>query len=281
MARQEKVTLFALKMIMDELNKPIEELDPAFIRKNVKAVTFDLDGVIIPTGTFLRESVDGTELTMKTQKLSKEMVDIIKKLKKYIWINFSSGRALLYLQSMLGDILWDRISLIAENGNFILMDGKVKQLSLYNQSYFQKITNIRNGLKKLKEEKPDSVYGFEPKHIIVTVHTAKKMPEIEEIVKKYDKEKELYCLWTSEGYDIGHKKTNKQTALLYLTEKLKIKPKQMITTGNNLNDKEMLSFGIGVSVDSEKVSGMYAVHPRKGELGGEILAKYLLKAVTR
>ncbi|MBU3923125.1 hypothetical protein KJ684_02770 [Patescibacteria group bacterium] len=100
---------------MDELNKPLEELYLDFIKKKVKAVTFDLDGVIVPTGTFLRESVDGTELTMRTHKLSKEMVEMIKELKKYVWINFSSGRALLYLQQMLEDILWDKVSLIAEN----------------------------------------------------------------------------------------------------------------------------------------------------------------------
>jgi len=265
-------------MISNGINKPLEKLDLDFIRKNVKAVTFDLDGVIVPTGTFLRESVDGTELFMRTHKLSKEMIEMIKELKKYVWINFSSGRALLYLEHMLEDILWDKVSLIAENGNFILIDGKVEQISLYDQNYFQKIADIRNDLKKLKEEKPDSVYGFEPKHIIITVHTAEKMPEIEEIVKKHDKEKELYCLWTSEGYDIGHKKTNKLTALLYLAKKLKIKPEEMITTGNNLNDKEMLDFGIGVSVDPEQVSGKYAIPKKKGVLGGEILAKYLLKA---
>lgn len=263
---------------MDELNKPLEKLDPGFIRKNVKAVTFDVDGVIVPTGTFLRENVDGTELTVKTHKLSPEMIEMIKELKKYVWINFSSGRALLYLEHMLEDILWDKVSLMAENGNFILIDGKVEQLSLYNQSYFQKITDIRNDLKKLKEEKPDSIYGFEPKHVIITVHTAKKMPEIEEIVKKHDKERELYCLWTSEGYDIGHMKTNKQTALWFLSKRLKIKPEEMITTGNNINDKEMLDFGIGISVDPERVNGEYAIPKKKGRLGGEILAKYLLRA---
>jgi len=268
-------------MIMDELNKPLEQLDLDFIKKKVKAVTFDLDGVIVPTGTFLRESFDGTELIIRTHKLSKEMIEMIKELKKYVWINFSSGRSLLYLQHMLEDILWDKVSLIAENGNFILIDGKVEQLSSYDQKYFQKITDIRNDLKKLKEEKPDSIYGFEPKHVIVSVHTARKMPEIEEIVKKHDKEKELYCLWTSEGYDIGHIKTNKKTALRFLSKKLKIKPEQMITTGNNLNDKEMLDFGIGVSVNPEQVSGKYAIPKKKGVLGGEILAKYLLKAMIR
>jgi len=268
-------------MIMDELNKSLEKLEPSFIRKNIKAVTFDIDGVIVPTGTFLRENIDGTELIIKTHKLSAEMVKMIGELKKYVWINFSSGRALLYLQNMLGDILWDRVTLMAENGSFILMNGKVEQIAEYDQKYFQKITNIRQDLKKLKEQKPESIYGFEPKHIIITIHTAKKLPEICELVRKHDKDNELYCLWTSEGYDIGHKKTNKLTALEYLTRKLNIKSEQMITTGNNLNDKEMLDFGIGISVDPEKVSGRYAIPQKKGVLGGEILAEYLLRAMAR
>jgi len=265
-------------MISNGINKPLEKLGHSFIRENIKAVTFDIDGDIVPTGTFLRENIDGTELTIRTHKLSAEMVKTIKELKKYVWINFSSGRALLYLQNMLSDILWDKVSLTAENGNFILMNGKVEQIAEYDQKYFQKITDIRQDLKNLKEEKPDSVHGFEPKHVIITIHTTKKMPEIEEIVKRHDKERELYCLWTSEGYDIGHMKTDKQTALLYLARKLKISPKQMITTGNNLNDKEMLDFGIGISVDPEQVNGEYAIPKKKGELGGEILAKYLLMA---
>ncbi len=272
---------FDLKMTMDELNKPLEKLDLDFIRNTLKVVTFDVDGVIVPTGTTLRENIDGTELTIKTHKLSAEMIEMIKELKKYVWINISSGRSLLYLQSMLSDILWDRVSLTTENGNFILIDGQIEQLALYNQSYYQKITDIRNDLKKLKSEKPNSVYGFEPKHIILTVHTAGKMPEIEEIVERHDKENELYCLWTSEGYDIGPIKTNKQTALWFLSERLKIKPEEMITTGNNLNDKEMLDFGIGISVDSEQVSGKYAIPKENGKLGGEILAEYLLKVLAR
>ncbi len=266
---------------MNKLNKPLKELNPNFIKKNIKVITFDVDGVLVPTGTFLRASVDGTELTMRTHKLSKAMIRIIKELKKYFWINISSGRALLFLEHMLGDILWDKISLIAENGNFILINGRVEQLSLYNQNYFQKITAIRNDLKKLKAKKPQSIYGFEPKHLIITVHTTKKMPAIKAIVRKHDQENELYCLWTSEGYDIGHKKTNKLTALKFLKKKLKIKPEQMIIAGNNLNDKEMLNFGMSISVDPKQVSGAYAIPKKKGVLGGEVLAKYLLRAMTQ
>lgn len=263
---------------MDGLNRPLEELEYSYIRRNIKAVTFDVDGVIIPTGTFLRENISGTELTIRTHKLSPKMVKMIKQLKKHLWVNFSSGRALLYLQNMLGDILWDKVSLTAENGNFILMNGKVQQLSTYNQKYFQKITDIREDLKRLKAQNPDDVLGFEPKHVIITVFTAKKMAEVGKIVKKHDKEKELYCLWTNEGYDIGHKKTNKVTALRFLHQTLKIQPDQMITTGNNLNDREMLKYGIGVSVDPRRVSGKYAIPKKRGVLGGEVLAEYLLKA---
>ena len=47
----------------------------------IKVVTFDIDGVIIPTGTHLRENLDGTELYMKSKQLSKKFIDNLKKLK--------------------------------------------------------------------------------------------------------------------------------------------------------------------------------------------------------
>lgn len=267
-----------MKMTMDELNKPLEELSPDFIRRNVKAVIFDVDGVIIPTGTFLRESGDGTELTMKTHKVSDEMVRMVHELKAHAHVGFSSGRALLYLQHMLEDVLWDNVSLIAENGNFILSDGKIEQLSFYGRNYFQKITDIRGDIRRLQKEKPDAVHGFEPKHLILSVHTASEMPEIPKLVKRHDPENELYCLWTSEGYDIGREGTNKGTALHILAERLGLTPEEIITTGNHLNDKEMLKFGIGISVDPKHVAGMYAIPPKEGELGGEVLARHLLNA---
>lgn len=263
---------------MAERNKPLEELDYGFIRENIKAVMFDVDGVVVPTGTFLRESIDGTELTIRTHKLSPEMVRIIQELKQYLWINFSSGRALLYLQIMLGDVLWDRVSLIAENGNFLLMEGEVRQLVTYDQGYFQKITDIREDLERLKEKNPEQVHGFEPKHIIVTVHTEGEMPEVREIMERHDKEGELYCLWTNEGYDIGYRKTNKATGVRFLCEKLGISPAEIITTGNQANDREMLELGVGVSVDPENVSGRYAIRKDEGRLGGRVLAEYLLRA---
>lgn len=263
---------------MEKLNKPLKELTFNYIRQNIKAVTFDIDGVIMPTGTFLKENAAGTELIIKTHKLSPRMIKMIKELKKYLWINFSSGRALLHLQNMLGDILWDKVSLTAENGNFILINGKVEQNFNYHENYFQKLTDIREDLKKLKIKHPLEIFGFEPKQMIVTIHTKKQMLAVEKIVKKYDREHELYCLWTSEGYDIGHKNTNKAKAMQILIKKLKIKPSQMITTGNNLNDEQILKAGVGVTMNPKTVSAQYAISTKKGQLGGEVLAAYLLQA---
>lgn len=260
------------------INQPLKNLKADYIRRNIKAVTFDLDGVVIPSGTYLRENVLGTELLIKTHKLSPRLVKIIQELKKHLWINFSSGRSLLYMQNMLADVLWDKVSLTAENGNFMLLCGQVWQNFNYQADYFQKLNNIRQDLKKLKLKHPTDIFGFEPKQMILTLHTKKPMPAVARIVKKNDKTGELYCLWTSEGYDIGHQKTNKAKALEILARKLKIKPSQMITTGNNLNDKEMLKFGIGVSVNPQLVSGRYAIPPKAGQLGGETLASHLLKA---
>ena len=263
------------------LNRPLKELDRAYIRKHIKAVTFDIDGVVVPVGTRIKEDGTGTNLVIKTNPLSPKMISLILELKKYLYINFSSGRALLYLQNFLGEILWDKVSICGENGNFILMNGKVRQIISYDEKYFQKIANIKEEIKKLAKKRRGLILGFEPKHVILTVFTKGPVLEIEKIVKKYDRKRELYCLWSGEGYDIGHKKTSKATALKYVCKALRINPKEMITTGNNLNDKEMLEFGIGVSVDPKRVSAAYAIEKKRGILGGEVIAKHLLNAFRK
>lgn len=265
---------------MAEKNKPLEKLDPQFIKKNIKAITFDVDGVIVPTGTFLRQSDDWSKLTIETHTLDNEMVEILNELKKDFQLIFSSGRSILHLETMLNEILWNNVCFIGENGNFVFADGKMSQLSTYDEEYFQKLVNIKKDLRKFKKENPKKVHGFEPKHVIITLHTSQKMPKVKEIVKENDPEDSLYCLWTSEGYDIGHKKTNKKTAFKFICEQLSISPDQIITSGNHLNDREMLNFGTGVSVNPDQVEGEYAIPKKKGRLGGKVLAKYILEAVS-
>lgn len=266
---------------MPQYNRPLTALNQTFIRKYIKAVTFDIDGVVVPVGTKIIEDGSGTHLSIRTHRMSARMVNMIHTLKRHVWINFSSGRSLLYLQHFLGDVLWDKVSLCGENGNFVFMNGAVKQLVSYPKGYFQKLSDIRKDLQKLKVQKPKLIVGFEPKHVILTVFTRGEVPLIAKTVKRHDREGELYCLWSGEGYDIGYKKTSKATALKYICENLGIKSKEMVTTGNNLNDREMLSFGIGVSVDPERVRGAYAIPKKRGMLGGEVLAEYLLNAFRK
>ncbi len=265
------------------MNRPLQELDPVWIKNRLKMITFDVDGVIVPRGTFIRENIEGNELNVKTHRLSPAVVDKIKRLKKHIHVNFSSGRALLYLQNMLGDILWERVSIQGENGSFTLLEGQVMQNDEHvNLQYFDTLTRVREELKKLKMKYPDVVRGFEPKQSILTLHAELPIAEVDEIVEKYNAKKRiLHCLWTEEAYDIGHKEINKGEGIKFLCKRLGFDPKDTITTGDNVNDKEMLEAGVGVSVRPEKISGYYAIPETKGILGGEVLLDYLLDILEK
>ncbi|MCK4386636.1 MAG: HAD hydrolase family protein [Candidatus Pacebacteria bacterium] len=234
--------------------------------ENIKAITFDLDGVIIPTGTELRESPDGTELFIKTKIISDDFFRDIEILKKHIWINFSSGRNLLYLQSVLSPILWKNVSLQGENGNVTLLEGKLSAVE-YDLEYFDLLKEIKEEIKK------EEIRGFEPKNFILTVH-CDKGDKIPEIVRSLDKKGLLYCLWTGEAYDIGHKSRSKAEGVSKICEFLKIGAKQMLTMGNNLNDVEMLKYGTGVTVNPARAEGEYKTSGVG--LGGEEIARYLV-----
>ena len=124
--------------------------------------------------------------------------------------------------------------------------------------------------------KDKRIRGFEPKLFILTVH-CDRMGKIPNLVKQMDKRSELYCLWTNEGYDIGSKKMSKGKGIVNLAKYLGIQGKQIMTTGNNYNDEEMLEVGKGVTVEPDRVEAEYFVEHRPDELGGEILADFLLK----
>jgi len=251
---------------LNEITK--KELD------TIKVITFDIDGVIIPTGTELRENLDGTELYMKSKQLSAEFIDNLRKLKKYIKINFSSGRNILYLKSLVNEIFDHDIILQAENGNITWFEGKIIHPP-YPIEYFKKLKNIKEKIKSMMVT-DKRIRGFEPKMLILTPH-CDQMEEIPNLVKEMDPESELYCLWTNEGYDIGSKSMSKGLGIFNLAEYLNILPKQIITTGNNYNDAEMLQVGKGVTVEPERVEGEYFIEHKPEELGGELLAKFLLK----
>jgi len=240
----------------------------------IRVVTFDIDGVIIPTGTDLRENLDGTELYMKSKQLSLEFIENLRKLKKYVRLNFSSGRNILYLKSLVNEISDQEIILQAENGNLTWLEGKIIH-PIYTTSYFDKLRNIKEKIKSMMVS-DKRIRGFEPKMFILTTH-CDQMKEIPDLVKEIDKENELYCLWTNEGYDIGSTKMSKGQAIINLAKYLNISEKQIMTTGNNYNDQEMLEIGKGVSVEPERVQAEYFIKHKPEELGGELLVDFLLK----
>ncbi len=240
----------------------------------IRAISFDIDGVIIPTGTELRENIDGTELYMKSKQLSRKFIENLKELKQYIRLNFSSGRNILYLKSLVNEIFDNQVSLQAENGNITWLEAKITHPS-YPEDYFHKLRDIRERIKQMmKQDK--KIRGFEPKMFILTVH-CDQMEKIPNLVKEIDSENNLYCLWTNEGYDIGNKRMNKGKGIVNLAKYLNIEPKQIMTTGNNYNDAEMLQFGKGVTVTPSRVEAEYFIEHKPEELGGELLAEFLLK----
>lgn len=240
----------------------------------IKVITFDIDGVIIPTGTQLRENLDGTEFYMKSKQLSPGFIKNLKELKKYIKLNFSSGRNILYLRSLVNEIFDKDVFLQAENGNISWFEGKIIHPP-YSSHYFNKLKNIRERIKSMMVSNT-RIRGFEPKMLILTPH-CDQMEEIPNLVKEMDPEQELYCLWTNEGYDIGSKSMTKGQGILNLAKYLKINPKQVMTTGNNYNDVEMLQFGKGVTVQPDRVEAEYFIEHDPDELGGELLTEFLLK----
>jgi len=254
--------------------KNIKEITPQELAA-LKVITFDIDGVVIETGTQLRESMDGTELYMKSKQLSRQFIENVKELKKYLKLNFSSGRNILYLKSLVNEIFDKDVFLQAENGNLSWFEGEITHPH-YAEDYFKKLKIIRERIKIMMTQGDKRIRGFEPKMFILTPHS-EQMEEIPDIVKEVDPEGELYCLWTNEGYDIGSRTTNKGKGIEKLAQYLKINPKEIMTTGNNYNDVEMLAMGTGVTVDPKRAEAEYFIEHGPDELGGELLVEFLLE----
>ncbi|OIO51727.1 MAG: hypothetical protein CO003_02015 [Candidatus Portnoybacteria bacterium CG_4_8_14_3_um_filter_44_15] len=263
--------LFSCQSDIIKIMKNIKEITQEEL-DDLKVVVFDLDGVVIPVGTELKENQDGTELHIKSHQLSAGFINNLEKLKKHLKIGFSSGRNILYLKSLVNEIFDKRIILQAENGNITFLGGKINH-PIYPDEYFGQLRDIKEKIKEMMKS-DQRIRGFEPKLFILTVH-CDEMEEIPNLVKEVAGDK-LYCLWTNEGYDIGSVEMSKGEAIKNLAKELGIKPKQIMTTGNNYNDQEMLEVGKGVTVKPKRMAAEYFIEHKKEELGGELLAEFLL-----
>lgn len=233
--------------------KPIEEITKGEIKK-IKMIVFDVDGVLVPRGTKIKQV--GNTTTLETKVIAKKQIEQIRRLnQKGFLINISSGRGLYMLQEMFRDIL-PFVSLTYENGSATWYQGKIYQ-HFNSYKYFTKIFPL------LKEVRNKNIKGFEPKEFIITIHCKKKVSEIEKIVAR---DKNLYTVWNGEAYDIGVKeKQTKALGIKQVMKVLKLKKQEVMAIGDNYNDHEMLEVsGVPVSADKTRVKGKFFV-PLKGK----------------
>lgn len=258
-------------VLADMLNKDI----PSEVLARLKLVIFDSDGVSIPRGTQISEhetSENGTrmeEIDMKTFIITDEFADMLIRLRQKLIVGVSSGRALLYLQTMFGPIIGDNTVLQAENGNVSLVGGEIVQHFEYDEEYFATLAKIRQDVEKL------AIKGIEPKQFILSIHTDVELSEVYEIVRHHDKRSQLRVMYNGEAFDIQRDNVSKAAGLAKLMDKLGVKREEMIAIGDRINDREMVELaGIGVSADHDRLESEYWT---TGEgLPGEQLAHYLL-----
>lgn len=253
--------------------KPLSQLTQEEVRK-IKLISFDADGVTVEPGTEIIEK--DNILTVKTKQISPGLLEKITRLKKYLHINFSSGRNLLYLARMFGPALWERASIQGENGLFTLIDGQVIQNSPLTAGELEKIEKIRREIGELaKTDK--NIQGFEPKQFMVSVRCSEEDQQVVDIVRRIDTNNEFNVFWISnESEDIFLKRFNKGTGLEFLRSRLKLEQSQVMAVGNDPNDLPMLRAAeISVTTDPGQVEADFHTEG-KLELGGEEVVDYLL-----
>ncbi len=249
---------------------PLTEMSDQELRK-IKLVVFDVDGVIIRKGSTVHENADGTEFTMRTNRLSQRFVDSVMELKKHVRVSFSSGRNILYLKTIVRDFFDESIILQAENGNMAFINGNIIH-PIYPSGYFESIYRIRNHISENAEAL--KLEGFEPKIFILSVHMLEQNDMIYKILNECDPKGIIDVVWGGEAYDFGPKGVTKGSMLNEVSRMLKLARDEIMTMGNALNDAEMLEFGIGVTVEPGVVWGKYKTSG-KG-LGGEEIAEFLV-----
>lgn len=247
--------------------KPLSQMSREDLKK-IKMIVFDVDGVIVPRGTKIKQV--GNTTTLHTKVIAQKQIEQIKKLHKLgFLINISSGRGLYMLQEMFREIL-PFISLTYENGSATWYEGKIYQ----HVNSFKYLQGMFFKLKKIAS-KNKNVMGFEPKEFIITLHCAKKLKEIEKVVKT---EKSLTTHWNGEAYDILIKKDQtKAVGLRRVMRIFKLKKENVMAIGDNYNDHELLqASGTPVSADKTRIKGKFHIPLRGTFLPADILMQKIL-----
>ena len=247
--------------------KPLELFSKKDLSK-IKMIVFDVDGVLVPRGTKIKQI--GNTTTFETKVINKKQIEQIKKLnEKGFLINISSGRGLYMLQEMFREVL-PFVSLTYENGSATWYKGKIYQ----HVNSFESLKDVLPRLTKLASKNKD-VKGFEPKEFIITIHCEKQIKEIEEMVKEYPK---LTTVWNGEAYDIQiNKDQTKAVGLRHVIKIFKLKKENVMAIGDNYNDHELLQeSGVPISADKSRVNGEFYVPLQDEFLPADLLMQKIL-----
>lgn len=250
--------------------KPLNQISKEDL-KPIKMIVFDVDGVLVPRGTKIKQI--GNTTTLETKVIHKKQIEQIKKLNKDgFLINISSGRGLYMLQEMFREIL-PFVSLTYECGSATWYKGKIYQ----HINSFERTKDILPKLKKAIINNKN-IKGFEPKEFIITIHCKKQDKKIEAVIKK---DKGLITLWNGEAYDVLIKNDQtKALGLRHAMEIFKLKKENVMAIGDNYNDQELLEeSGMPISADKSRVNGKFYV-PLKGKfLPADVLMQKILSLI--
>lgn len=236
--------------------KSIEEITRDDLEP-IKLISFDVDGVLVPRGTMIRQIGNSTNL--ETKKIAEEQISQIENLREIGYsLNINSGRGLYMLQDMFGSVL-DYVSLTYENGSATWIEGEIIQ----HINSYPYLKGLRKRLSQDGVISHDNFKGFEPKEMIITIHCKEEIPEIPSAVNEHNnrlfknKGRKLYCIWNGEAYDIGVEEIQtKAIGLRSLLNHLRLKRENAMAIGDNYNDIELLrEAGIAVTADRSRVEG--------------------------
>ena len=247
--------------------KPLSQMSKKEISE-IKMIVFDVDGVLVPRGTKIKQI--GNTTTLQTKVIAKKQIDQIKALnKKKFLINISSGRGLYMMQEMFREVL-PFVSLTYENGSATWYKGKIYQ----HVNSFEHLRVMFSKLKKIAN-KNKNVKGFEPKEFIITIHCKKRIKAIENMVKT---NKVLVTNWNGEAYDVEIKKyQTKAVGLRRVMKLFKLNKQNVMAIGDNYNDQELLKeSGLPISADKTRVKGAFHVPLRGKLLPADILMQKIL-----
>ena len=133
--------------------KPLAQIFKGDIIK-IKMIVFDVDGVLVPRGTKIKQI--GNITTLQTKVINKRQIKQIKELNRIgFLVNISSGRGLYMLQEMFREVL-PFVSLTYENGSATWYKGKIYQ-------HINSFKYLQHVFPKLKRVVNKNIKGFEKK----------------------------------------------------------------------------------------------------------------------